>query len=61
MISPVGQEGPGGQDARADLDARIRRIAEAIGKHIAREDMARRSKGQNEIMPQENGPNDCKG
>lgn len=61
MTSPVGQDGPGGQNAMDDLDVRIRRIAEAIGRHIAREDMAKRSKGQNEIIPQETDLNDCEG
>lgn len=61
MTSPVGQDRPGGQNAMDDLDARIRRIAEAIDRHIAREDMARRSKGQNEIVPLETDLNDCEG
>lgn len=61
MTSPVGKDGPGGQNAMDDLDVRIRRIAEAIGRHIAREDMAKRSKGQNEVIPQETTLNDCEG
>jgi len=40
---PVGPEESEAQNAMDDLDARILRIAEAIGRHIAREDMARRS------------------
>lgn len=43
MSPPVGPEEPGAQNAMVDLDPRILRIAEAIGRHIAREDMARRS------------------
>lgn len=49
MSAPFGRDEP---DAVDDLDERILRIAEAIGRHIAREDIARRSKGKDEISKQ---------
>jgi len=53
VTSPSDQTEPGRENKTADLDARILRIAEAIGRHIAREDFARLTSAQNEIMKQE--------
>lgn len=46
MTPSHGRDEPDAQNAMDDLDGRILRIAEAIGRHLAREDMAKRSKNR---------------
>lgn len=43
MTASAGREEPTDHSKREDLDERILRIAAAIGRHLAREDLAKRA------------------